>query len=137
MRAVVMKEQRCDSYGWHETGAKMFRRASRWIKVRTNYKPTKRNSLWDYVLDENGKHPNDKKFDPNSLFLDYFRWNGRNYAIEQFLCYGNPFWNPVTYSYEEDGKRYFLAGCDRENYYHPISIEMDDYGENVRVYEEA
>ena len=69
------------------------------------------------------------------MFLDYFTFNGKNYALEQFLSLGNTFYCPVTYSYQtKDGKTLFLSGVDGENIYNPIYIEIDENGENVRVY---
>lgn len=139
MKEIVMDEHRWSDKGWQKTGTKTFHLVSRWIKVRHNYHPTKRNSLWCYVTDGTGYKPNDEMFNPDDgLFLDYFKWNGRTYAIEQFLSYNNACWNPVGYFWTgEDGKLYWLGGVDMENIYSPISVEFDEYCENVRVYEEA
>ena len=92
--------------------------------------------LWDYVTDENGYKPYQDNFTPeNGLYLDYFKWNGRNYAIEQFWCLGNPFYMPFTLSYENsDGKKCYLSGVDNENIYNPIYVEFDECCERVRVY---
>lgn len=107
-------------------------RVSRWVQVRHNYAPNKRNPLWYYVMDGCGYLEGQKEFDPESgLYLDYFRWNGRNWAIEQF------FRETVPTMWEEDGKLHWIAGYDSENYYNPILIEFDECCENVRVYEEV
>ena len=114
-------------------------RLSRWIKVHTNYAPSKRNALWDYVRDGYGYGPYSDKFDPGQgLFLDYFRWNGRNWAIEQFYSTSGTigFLAPMMFE-NEDGKTSFIAGYDSQNCFNPILIEVDDCGEYVRVYEEA
>jgi len=139
MKEITMREMRCGAHGWEETGTKKFRLVSRWIKVRWNYNPTKRNSLWDYVMDEDGNRSYQDGFNPeNGLFLDYFKWNGRTYAVEQFLAYGNPFWNPVTYDFKDENRYpHWLSGYDETNYYHPISVEFDEYMERVRVFEEV
>ena len=136
-KVITMKSERCGNSGWIDNGLHNFKRVSRWIAVKHNYTPNKRNSLWDYVTDENGYKPYQDNFTPeNGLYLDYFRFNGRNYAVEQFLCLGNPFWNPVTYCYEDSsGKVHYLFGVDMDNYYNPIYVEFDEYCENVRVYE--
>jgi len=108
------------------------KRVSRWIQIRHNYRPNKRNSLWYYVQDENGYREGRKGYNPeNGLYLDYFVWNGRTWAIEQFYRMDVPM------MWEEDGKLHWVAGYDSENYYNPILIEMDEYGEYVRVYEEV
>ena len=139
-KTVLMKKYALRVEGWREdpAPAKM-ERLSRWIEIRHNYNPSERNPLWDYVTDENGNRPSSSKFAPeHGLYLDFFRWNGRNYAMEQFLALCNPFWNPVSYSYEtEDGKTAYLSGVDCEDIYDPISIEVDCTGERVRVYRAA
>lgn len=135
-KEIIMNETVCNNNGWAENGTKIFYRVSRWITVRHNYTPRKNNMLWDYVTDENGYKPYQDNFTPeNGLYLDYFKWNGRNYAIEQFLCLGNPFYTPFTLSYENgDGKKCYLSGVDNENIYNPIFVEFDEYCERVRVY---
>lgn len=108
-------------------------RCSRWIKRQTNYNPNKRNSLFYYATDENGYREGQTGYNPeNGLYLDYFRWNGRNWAIEQFLRLDYPImWE------DKQGKLNFLSGYDSENYYNPILIEIDETGEYIRVYEEG
>ena len=137
MKKIEMNVTRCGSDGWHSDGTEVFWRASRWIKVKQNYNPCNRNSLWDYVTDGYGYSPYQDKFNPETgLFLDYFIYRGRTYAIGQFLALNNPFFCPSGYSYEdEDGHVNFLSGVDGDNYYSPIYIEMDECGEYVRVYE--
>ena len=139
MKEIKMNSMRCGCNGWVESEPHIFRRVSKWIKVKHNYNPCSRNALWDYVTDENGYKPYQDAFNPeNGLYLDYFRFNGRNYALDQFLALGNPFYTAVTYSYEdENGKTAFLSGVDSEDIYQPIYIEMDSYGEYVRVYKSA
>ena len=138
MKKIEMKVTRCGGSGWYEDGTKIFNRVSRWIKVKQNYNPCSRNRLWDYVQDENGYKHYQEQFNPeNGLYLDYFTFHGRNYAIEQFLALGNPFYTAVSYSYEDKaGKLFYLSGVDGENIYNPLYIEMDEYGEYVRVYTE-
>lgn len=115
-----------------------FRRLSRWITVRNNYSPSKRNGLWDYVRDGRGNSPGSKEFNPkDGLFLDWFRFNGRNYAIEQFLLLGS-MCEPAYYVFtDKDGKEHGLSGIDCENLYDPLYIETDEYCEKVRVYRQV
>ena len=110
----------------------MIYRRSRWIQIKHNYNPNKHNSLWYYVNDGNGCREGEKNYNPeNGLYLDYFTWNGRNYALNQFLRLDNP----IMY-YDKEGKLNYLSGYDSENYYNPILIELDECCEYVRVYEE-
>lgn len=137
-KIISMKETRFNGKNWETECEKEFVRLSRWIRIKQNYNPKKNNSLWDYVTDENGYKPYNEKFNPEEgLFLDYFTFNGKNYALEQFYRLGNPFFVPVSYSYEtEDGKVNYLSGIDMDgNIYNPLYIEIDENGEFVRVYE--
>ena len=137
-KEIMMKVERCGNDGWHEDGFEKFVRASRWIKVNIDYNPSKRNRLWDYVRDGFGRKPSDEDFcKDESPYLDYFTWRKRNYAIEQFLALGNPFWMPESYSYVEAGQKHWISGVDGEDIYNPIYIEMDEYGERLRVYEKV
>ena len=127
MKEIRMHVSRLGNKSWYDDGIKTFYRVSRWIKVRENYNPRKNNRLWDFVEDENG------------LYLRYFVFKGKTYAIEQFYCLGNPFYMPVSYYYEDnDGKYCYLSGVDMYgDLYSPIYIEMCECGDYVRVYEEA
>ena len=133
---VEMNTEICGSKGWIPAEKRTFECISRWIKVKHNYNPGKRNPLWDYVQDEMGYHPGNGRFNPaNGLYLDYFTFKGRNYAIEQFLALGNPFWMPVIYSYEDkEGKLHFLSAVDGDTMFDPLYIECDEYVENLRVW---
>lgn len=137
MKEIKMTVIRLSSDGWKETETETFYRVSRWIRVRQNYNPSKSNNLYDYASDEYGYKPYQDEFNPaNGLTLDYFKWNGRNYAIEQFGTLGNPFYMPVCYKYTEKGKEHYLSGVDMDgDIYNPIYIECDEYCECVRVYE--
>ena len=112
---------------------------SRWIKIQQNYNPTKKNKLWDFVTDDSGYHPYQEKINSdNGLFLDYFRHKGNNYALEQFIrigsmvCPGEP-----PYYEDHEGKHLLCAVDFYGDMYHPCYIELDNCGEQVRVYEEV
>lgn len=119
------------------TDGKTLKRVSRWIHIQTNYKPNKRNALWDYARDGNGNGPSSKKFDKDSAVIDFFFWNGRTWAIEQFYSLSGPFGGSPMFFENEDGKMSYIAGYDSENYFNPILIEMSDSCEWVRVYVEV
>ena len=122
------------------TDGKIIYRKSRWIKRRTNYNPNKRNSLAYYITDGYGYREGTENYNPvehGGKFLDYFRWNGRNYAIEQFMSMSSPFCSMVYQWEDREGKLNFLSGYDSENYFNPILIEISDCGEYIRVYEEG
>ena len=113
-------------------------RLSRWISIRHNYNPSKRNRLWDYVRDGSGRGPFSSSFNPDDgLCLDYFVWNGRKWALEQFLLLGGMMGGAPIFFEDENGKTSYISGYDGENYYNPIMIELDECCESVRVYEEV
>ena len=102
-------------------------RVSRWIEIKCNRNPNKTNHLWDYVEDERGYRPWNDKFDNSSLHLDYFKYDGRTYAINQFIaigsiadCLGHHM------GYIENGEEFYLWGYDSENYSSPLYMEMDE-----------
>lgn len=114
-------------------------RVSRWIEVKENYNPNKRNALWDYVTDGCGYAPYSEHFNPKEgLYLDYFRWNGRNYAIGQFMVFGS-IWDNIGHhvGYTENGEDHYITGFDSHELFNPILIEVDEYCQHVRVYEEV
>ena len=116
-----------------------FERVSRWISIKTNYNPSKSNRLWDYVTDENGYHPYQDNFNKeNGLYLDYFQFGGRTYAIEQFYALGSAFLSglPILYD-DKDGKLGVIGYMDMDgDLYHPLFAEFDEYCERVRLYVE-
>ena len=121
----------CKEFKTHDN--RSLYRVSRWIKIQYAYNVTPRHSLYYYVTDENGYRDGQNNFSPeNGTFLDFFKWRGRKYAIEQFLRLDYPIFFEDT-----DGKTHYLSGYDSEDYYNPILIEVDEYGENVRIYVES
>lgn len=112
---------------------KTINRLSRWIKIRQAFDITKRHSLYRYAIDGNGHVEGQDCFDPaTGTEVTYFIWNGRKWALDQFLRLSYPiFWE------DEDGYLQFLSGYDGENWYNPILIEIHPDGEYVRVYEEG
>lgn len=117
-------------------GLNTVRRISRWITIKQAYNITKRNHLWDYATDENGYYPYQDEFDSsNGVWLDYFRFGGRTYAINQFYTLGSIVYGGAPYEFiDTDGKSTFIVAVD-DNYWNPLYIELEDGGERVRVYE--
>ena len=112
-------------------------RCSRWITIKQAYNVNRRNSLFDFSTDENGYKPGQDQYNPaNGTFLDYFRFNGRKYAIEQFIALGSVWCGGAPYEFTDtDGKSTFVHAVDfYGDLYNPLYIELDEYGERVRVY---
>ena len=113
-------------------------RLSRWITVKQNYNANKNNSLYDYVTDESGYHPYEEEYSPeNGTYLDYFRFNGRTYAIGQFYLIGSPWVGGEPYRFEDtDGTITTVGAVDMDGHiFAPLYLEIDEYGERVRLYE--
>jgi len=117
-------------------GKAKFNRISRWITVRNVYRPSKRNALYEYFArDDYGNKPGDTDFNPDETNIDFFRFGGKTYAIEQFYALGS-MWVGDRYCYTENGEKHWLSGVDMYgDLYYPLYIELDEYGEKVRVYE--
>ena len=113
-------------------------RLSRWITIRTNYNANKRNSLYHYVTDENGYRTHQDGYDPTGgTYLDYFKFGGRTYAIEQFISLGSIWISGRPYHFiDTDGTPASVIAVDFDgDLYDPLYIEVDEYGERVRVYQ--
>lgn len=112
-------------------------RLSRWITINTNYNVNERNSLYDYSTDGSGYHPHEDGHDPTGgTYLDYFRYGGRTYAIEQFVSLGSLWIGQKPYQFiDTDGSLTSIVAFDIDGcLYDPLYIEIDEYGERVRVY---
>lgn len=113
------------------------KRVSRWIQIKQNYNVSKRNRLFEFSTDENGYTPAQENYNPeNGTFLDYFRFGGRNYAINQFIALGSVWCGGAPYEFTDtDGKSTFIHAVDfYGDLYNPLYIELDESGERVRVY---
>ena len=113
-------------------------RLSRWITIRTNYNANKANSLYHYVTDENGYRTHQDEYDPaGGTYLDYFRFGGRTYAINQFVALGSLWIGGRPYHFiDTDGEISSVHAVDFDGcLYDPLYIELDEYGERVRVYQ--
>ena len=114
------------------------KRVSRWIQIKQNYNVSKRNGLFEFSTDENGYTPVQENYNPeNGTFLYYFRFGGRNYAINQFIVLGSVWCGGVPYEFTDtDGKSTFIHAVDfYGDLYNPLYIELEEGGERVRVYE--
>lgn len=101
---------------------KNLKRVSRWITVNSKM-ITNRHSLWCYADKED-------KNDKNGYIL-YFRWNGREYAMQQFISRFS------MYGFDKECKEFpsFIHGYDADgNVFRPLLIEIDEHGEKVRLY---
>lgn len=117
---------------------KRFYRVSRWITIRQNYNPCDRNALWCYVQDENGLRPYQYGFNPvGGLYLDYFRYDGKNYALEQFVRCGSCLGPTCVYSCYEHGETIVLSAVDYDSNiwgYNGWYMELSDTCDKVRLY---
>lgn len=89
-------------------------------KIKSEYIVSKKHSLYCYSDDcEDG-----------SRIVDYIVYQGKKYAIGQFLRLGGMMGGyPIIL---DNGD--IIGGYDAENYYNPLMIAIDDYGEYVRLY---
>lgn len=104
---------------------KELKRVSRWISVDC-LNITEKHSLYYYADKEdcyNGKYP-----------VMAFRWNNRWYAIGQFIGRFS------MWGFDQKCERYpaYIHAYDGDgDLYCPLLMEMDEYGEKVRLYIEV
>ena len=64
-------------------------------------------------------------------YLDYFNYKGSMYAVNQFIArFG-------AWGFDKECKEYpsFIVGYDGNgDYYNPLMLEMDEFGEKVRLW---
>lgn len=102
-----------------------YERVSRWIKIHSDY-VTPRHSLFEYSDNYMQATP-----DESGCLLDWFRYNGRKYALGQFERLAYPeMWE------EKDGL-HCLSGYDCTEFWNPLVAEIDEihYG-YIRLYRE-
>ncbi len=93
-----------------------YTKVSRWIKIDyTIVSPN--HQLADYA-DNSGEE----------LWLNFFRYKGKQYALGQFMR----LYNPIIL---EDGST--LSGVDCTSAFNPLIIEISQDGEGVRLWEEV
>lgn len=107
------------------TEGKTLLRLSRWTRVHCDV-VSKRHPL-HYYSEPDSEYP-------GKGILFWFRFNGKKYALDQFICMNGMWATPVMFE-DETGKLNYLSGYDSEDYYNPIMIEVSDDGEHVRVYQ--
>lgn len=109
------------------TDGKQIARVSRWISIKTDWNITPRHPLYYYSCDA----------DDGKRCVDYFVFHGRKYALDQFYRFGTMFTPTQPPMWYENSKLQHMAGYDSENYFCPLMIEVDEYGEHIRVYAEV
>ena len=103
---------------------KNLKAVSRWIRIETLY-VTEKHSLFYYADKDDeylGKYP-----------VTAFRWKNRWYALNQFLArFG-------MMGFDLECKEYpaYISGYDGENYFNPLLMELDKYGDKCRLYLEV
>ena len=99
---------------------------SRWITVNSKV-VTKRHSLECYCDD----------FGDGELWLDYFRYNNREWAINQFIVFCSP-WCGVRPNYiDSKGNAVGVSAYDGTNYYKPLLLEVNDDCSKIRLWLEV
>lgn len=104
-----------------------FKRASRWITIRTDYGITPRHSLYDQA-DDCGD---------GEKCVSYIRHKGITIPTSQMILLSSMvcgFQKPYTFT--KNGETHTIGAVDFwTNLYNPYYIELDQWGEKVRLYE--
>ena len=100
-----------------------YKMVGRLQRIKSDYIVSKKHSLYDYS-DDCGD---------GSRIVDYIVFQGKKYAIGQFLCLGGMMGGcPIIL---DNGD--IIGGYDSENYYNPLMIALDEYGEYARLYQDC
>lgn len=94
-----------------------YTRVSRWLKVEYTI-VSEKHQLANYT----------EKSGSAGLWLNYFKYQGKQYALGQFMRLATPI-------ILEDGS--IISGFDSTNYYEPLMIEISSDGESVRLWKET
>lgn len=104
-----------------------FKRCSRWITIRTDYDITPRHSLYDQS-DDCGD---------GEKCVSYIRHKGITIPTAQMVLLGSmacPADKPFIF--KEKGETHTISAVDFwTDLYNPYYIELDQWGEKVRLYE--
>lgn len=109
---------------------------SKWITVKHTFHANKRNALYEYVTDEYGHRSGSKEYNPiNGRFLDYFEFNRRKYAVEQFYLLNSMWLNSEPIQYKSKNEIRTINTVDMDGFIlDPIYAEFDIDAEKVRLY---
>lgn len=99
----------------------------RWISIQYAPSITARHDLYEYG-DSNGD---------GTRALWYFNHYGHRFALGQFIRYGGPWGPPVPPMWEEADGLHRMAGVQADRWEAPLMVELDEYGERVRVWQEV
>lgn len=100
----------------------------RWIPIQCAAGITPRHSLWEYG-DDNGTGETRTAW--------YFNHYGHRFALGQFIRYGGPWGPPVPPMWEEADGLHHMAGIEIDRWDHPLMIELSEYCDYVRVWQEV
>lgn len=102
-----------------------FERVSRWVTIKTDYNITERHSLSCYAED----------CGDGEKCVDYIIHKGRKIATGSMYRLGTMFISEPVHEFIENKETHFISCVDMDsNIYDPFYIEVDDWGEKVRLY---
>lgn len=113
---------------------------SRWLKVRRDWfeKPNPRHGLYDYMVDMDGLALYDERCDLSAgVEVEYFKYHGMRFPLSRFYALRCAVISTAPYEIvEDDGSSSFISCVDMDgDIFNPLYLELDEWGEGVRVYE--
>lgn len=99
----------------------------RWIAIQCAPAITPRHALWEYG-DDNGD---------GTRSVWFFNHYGHRFAMGQFLRFGGPWFASTGPEWEEADGLHHMAGIEVDRWHTPLMIELDDWCEAVRVWQEV
>lgn len=105
-----------------------FERMSRWITIKTDYNITEKHGLFCYA----------EEYDDGEYCVNYITHKGYRIAVNAMYLLGSFFISEKPHVFIEKGEEHFINAVDMDgNIYDPFYIELDEWGEKVRLYKKV
>lgn len=104
-----------------------FERMSRWITIKNDYNITKKHGLFCYAEEYDGEN-----------CVNYIMHKGYRIAVSAMYLLGSMWISEKPHQFKENGDIHTISAVDMDgNIYDPFYIELDEWGEKVRLYKKV
>lgn len=103
---------------------------SNWIEKEYVVVDNEKHELWDYLQ----RNIEDGNFYPDETTVECFNIEGTLYTLDDIMDRFNKFYSGFDLNCKEYPEE--INGVIEEDFYHPILVEVDTYGERLRVWDE-
>ena len=109
------------------TDGTQFKRVSRWLTIRNEYNIAPGHELYEVGYD-----------DGDERCIDYVNFKGYCISTQSMYALGSMWISERPHKFIENKEEHFISAVDMDgDLYDPYYIEMDKYGEKVRLYKKS